>query len=86
MTVNGSGWFLAAFGHVGDDDGMTGYLRMEIDGTIKINDFIHYRTVSLSGEPTNLVVPLRFNTKLVISHRVAAVNTGIGTTVIYDLD
>ena len=86
LNVSGKGWFLSAFQHVGDDDGMTGYIRIDVDGVTKVNDMILYRTVEFGGEPHNLVLPIRFETSLVIYHRVASVNTGVGTTVMYDLD
>jgi len=86
LTINGSGWFLGAFQCVGDDDGMTGYIKIDIDGVNRINDMSLYNTSGYSGVPRNLVVPIRFETQLIVYHKVASINTGVGTTIIYDLD
>ena len=87
LTVsNASGWFLSAFQSVEDDDGMTGYIRIDIDGVTKINDMVLFNTAEYSGVVRNLVCPLRFENSLIVYHRVAAANTGVGTSVFYDLD
>ena len=86
LNVSGAGWVLAIFQHVGDDDGMTGYVKITIDGVDFATDLSLFSTSGYSGVVRNLVVPLRFNTSLVVSRRVASANTGVGTTIIYDLD
>lgn len=86
LNVSGKGWFLGAYQHVGDDDGMTGYIQIVIDGVTKIDDMVLFSTYEYGGVPRNLVLPLRFESSLVVNHRVASKNTGVGTTVIYDLD
>ena len=86
LNVSGKGWFLGAYQHVGDDDGMTGYARIIIDGVTKIDGIVLFSTYEYGGVPRNLVLPIRFESSLVVQHRVASANTGVGTTVIYDLD
>ena len=86
LSVTGKGWFLAAYQHVGDDDGMTGYLKLTIDGVEKIVDMSLFATYEYCGVVRNLILPIRFESSLVVARKVAAINTGVGTTIIYDLD
>lgn len=86
LNVSGKGWFLGAYQHVGDDDGMTGYAQIIIDGVTKIDGMVLFSTYEYGGVPRNLVLPIRFESSLVVNHKVGNANTGVGTTVIYDLD